>query len=124
MQVYEFGDYQGIPVIFFMGTPQKGESGHEFSELASKVGIRLICPTRAWYGEFDSAPSFDKCSEKTSAYLQNNEIRKCHVISGSGGGPFVLHFSTVYCARKILASRSKIVSAAKSVASIGLTNAR
>ncbi|WP_428820145.1 alpha/beta fold hydrolase [Microbulbifer sp. MCCC 1A16149] len=96
MQVHEFGDSQGVPVIFFMGTPQTGESGHEFSVLASKVGIRLICPTRPWYYEFDSAPSFDKCSEKTSAYLQSNGIDKCHVIGGSGGGPFAMHFSTAY----------------------------
>ncbi|MFV8783019.1 alpha/beta fold hydrolase [Microbulbifer sp. SA54] len=94
MKVHEFGDSEGVPVVFFMGTPQKGDSGQEFSDLASRFGIRLICPTRPWHDEFDHNPSFAQCSERTTLYLKNHEINKCHVICGSGGGPFAIHFST------------------------------
>ncbi|WP_299587743.1 alpha/beta hydrolase [uncultured Microbulbifer sp.] len=96
MNVHEFGDSGGVPVVLFTGTPQKGDSGQEFSNLAIQFGIRLICPTRPWYDEFDSAPSFSKCTDKTRAYLEKNKINICHVIGGSGGGPFAIHFSTTY----------------------------
>ncbi|WP_417763792.1 alpha/beta fold hydrolase [Shewanella sp.] len=94
MKVHEFGDPKGVPVVFFMGTPQKGDSGHEFSDLASRFGIRLICPTRPWYDDLELTPSFAECSEKTTSYLNSQDISNCHVIGGSGGGPFALHFST------------------------------
>ncbi|WP_226665532.1 alpha/beta fold hydrolase [Microbulbifer aggregans] len=94
MKFHEFGDSDGFPVIFFMGTPQKGDSGDEFSDLASRFGIRLICPTRPWYDDTSAHSSFDVCSENTIAYLRNNGITSCHAIGGSGGGPFALHLST------------------------------
>ncbi|MFC6633476.1 alpha/beta fold hydrolase [Microbulbifer taiwanensis] len=110
MKFHEFGDSEGVPTVFFMGTPQKGDSGQEFADLASRLGIRLICPTRPWYDDFSSIPSFALCSDKTEEYLRNNGITSCHTIGGSGGGPFAIHFST---------NNPKIVCSCYLVASMG-----
>ncbi|WP_444922494.1 alpha/beta fold hydrolase [Microbulbifer sp. CnH-101-G] len=110
MKVHEFGDPEGVPVVFFMGTPQKGDSGQEFSDLASRFGVRLICPTRPWYDDLDLYPSFAQCSERTASYLNSQDINRCHVIGGSGGGPFAIHFST---------TNSNVVSSCYLLASMG-----
>ncbi|MDP4534896.1 hypothetical protein Q3O60_01680 [Alkalimonas collagenimarina] len=93
MQFYEFGDPEGTALVFFMGTPQRGEAGEELSELAKELHIRLICPTRPWYDDQQLEPSFEVCSNQTLQYLQEREISFCHAMGGSGGGPFALHFS-------------------------------
>ncbi|MGQ4582079.1 alpha/beta fold hydrolase [Lysobacter sp. F60174L2] len=77
-----------------MGTPQKGESGAEFSELASELGIRLICPTRPWYDDNQCVPSFDHCSAQVISYLDSNGLEALDVMGGSGGGPFALHLAS------------------------------
>ena len=93
MQFHEFGNKAGVPLVFFMGTPQTGEAGCEFSELANQLNVRLICPTRPWYSGDECEPSFDVCTRRTLQYLNANGIDDCLVIGGSGGGPFALHFS-------------------------------
>ena len=30
MKFHEFGNKAGVPLVFFMGTPQRGEAGSEF----------------------------------------------------------------------------------------------
>ncbi|MBA2291932.1 MAG: alpha/beta hydrolase [Gemmatimonadales bacterium] len=108
MQVFEYGAAEGTPVVFFMGTPQKGESGAEFSPLASELGIRLICPTRPWYNNVAVAPSFELCTDATLAYLKQHGIERAFALGGSGGGPFALHLSTtneaIFAACYLLAS--------------------
>ncbi|GHC07461.1 alpha/beta fold hydrolase [Thermomonas carbonis] len=93
MKFHEFGNKAGVPLVFFMGTPQRGEAGSEFSELANQLNVRLICPTRPWYDVDECQPSFDVCTRRTRQYLNANRIDSCHVMGGSGGGPFALHFS-------------------------------
>lgn len=91
MQFHEFGRADGAPLVFFMGTPQKGEAGAEFAALASELRVRLICPTRPWYDGDAVEPSFEVCTERTVQYLRASGIARCHVLGGSGGGPFALH---------------------------------
>lgn len=93
MPVHEFGRPDGTPLVFFLGTPQTGESGVVFDELASVHGIRLICPTRPWYERSDVVPSFEACTSAVMAYLDGKDITSCHVMGGSGGGPFALHLA-------------------------------
>lgn len=93
MHVHEFGNTAGVPLVFFMGTPQRGEAGGEFSDLAKQLNIRLICPTRPWYDSEVREPSFDVCSGRTLQHLNARGIDSCHVLGGSGGGPFALHFA-------------------------------
>lgn len=94
MEFHEFGSKAGIPLVFFMGTPQRGEAGNEFSELASQLNVRLICPTRPWYNGDEYEPSFEVCTQQTLRYLHADGIGSCYVMGGSGGGPFALHFSS------------------------------
>ncbi|MDH5830838.1 alpha/beta hydrolase [Luteimonas sp. M1R5S18] len=93
MEFHEFGRGGGEPLVFFMGTPQRGESGSEFSELATRSNVRLICPTRPWYDRADCEPSFDVCTRHTLQYLESIGIGSCHAMGGSGGGPFALHLA-------------------------------
>lgn len=93
MQFHEFGDPNGAPLVFFMGTPQKGDAGREFSAAAQARGVRLICPTRPWYDDRAAEPSFETCSASTARYLADASLSSCHVMGGSGGGPFALHFA-------------------------------
>ena len=83
-----------MPLVFFMGTPQRGEAGSEFAELASQLNVKLICPTRPWYDGDDCEPSFEACTRRTLQHLNAKGIDRCHVMGGSGGGPFALHFSS------------------------------
>lgn len=93
MQVHEFGAHDGVPLVFFLGTPQTGESGKAFDALARAEGIRLICPTRPWYGAAVDAPAFEGVTAPTVAWLKEQRIAACHAIGGSGGGPFALHLA-------------------------------
>ena len=94
MRFHEFGNEAGVPLVFFMGTPQRGEAGSEFAELASQLNVKLICPTRPWYDGDDCEPSFEACTRRTLQHLNAKGIDRCHVMGGSGGGPFELHFSS------------------------------
>lgn len=94
MDFHEFGNKSGVPLMFFMGTPQKGEAGSEFSDLANELNVRLICPTRPWYNDPECKPSFEICTQQTLQYLHANSIESCYVMGGSGGGPFALHLSS------------------------------
>ena len=94
MEFHEFGKEAGVPLVFFMGTPQKGEAGSEFSDLANQLNVRLICPTRPWYNNSECKPSFETCTQQTLQYLHANSIESCYVMGGSGGGPFALHLSS------------------------------
>ncbi|MDB4914515.1 MAG: alpha/beta hydrolase [Gemmatimonadetes bacterium] len=67
MKIHEFGVTHGNPVIVFFGTPQRGEAGAELDGLASAHGIRLICPTRPWYDDEATIPSFDAVTDPVGA---------------------------------------------------------
>ena len=94
MQFFEYGKPDGAPLLFLLGTPHTGDSVADLSELASELGIRLICPTRSWYIDAAAEPSFESCSGPVLDYLAEAGITRAVVMGGSGGGPFALHLAT------------------------------
>ena len=93
MQILEFGCSTGTPVVFHFGTPQRGDAGADFSDLAASLDIRLICPTRPWYDNTASELGFDQVTALTLQYLSEHGIHRAHAVGGSGGGPFALHLA-------------------------------
>jgi pimeloyl-ACP methyl ester carboxylesterase len=94
MQFFEYGKPDGAPLLFLLGTPHTGDSVAELSELASDLGIRLICPTRSWYIDSAAESSFESCTAHVLGYLAKMGITHAVVMGGSGGGPFALHLAT------------------------------
>jgi len=94
VQFFEYGKPGGTPLLFLLGTPHTGDSVAELSELASELGIRLICPTRSWYIDTAAEPSFESCAAHVLGYLAKAGISRAVVMGGSGGGPFALHLAT------------------------------
>ena len=94
MQFFEYGKPDGVPLLFLLGTPHTGDSVAELHDLANETGVRLICPTRAWYRETDTEPSFDNCTEAVIRYFKKNGIAHAFAMGGSGGGPFALHLAS------------------------------
>jgi len=93
MQILEFGSATGVPVVFHFGTPQRGDAGAAFSEIARDLNVRLICPTRPWYDDTECRLAFDQVTAPTLSFLEQHGIRSVHAIGGSGGGPFALHLA-------------------------------
>ena len=94
MQFFEYGKPDGVPLLFFLGTPQTGESVAYLSGLATELGVRLICPTRPWYLDSKAEPTFEACTARAIAYFADHDITRAAVMGGSGGGPFALHAAT------------------------------
>ena len=95
MNIFEYGDSDGVPLVLFGGTPEKGDAFAELSDIAKDAHIRLICPTRPWYDDDNVVPSFAAVSTPLLAYLQRHGISSVHVMGGSGGGPFALDLARV-----------------------------
>lgn len=95
MNIFEYGDSDGVPLVLFNGTPGKGDAFAELDGIANAAHIRLICPTRPWYDDGDVLPSFAAVSTPMLAYLQRHGMSSVHVMGGSGGGPFALDLARV-----------------------------
>ncbi|MDP3668640.1 MAG: hypothetical protein Q8R69_02995 [Telluria sp.] len=94
MQFFEYGQPNGAPLLFLLGTPHTGDCVAELADLASETGVRLICTTRSWYVDAAVEPSFETCTAQVIHYLEQNEIGYAFAIGGSGGGPFALHLTS------------------------------
>lgn len=94
----EYGQPDGIPVMFFNGTPGTRIKGSICSEAAHRAGVRLICPDRPGYGLSDPKPNRlllqwpDDITQLADA-LGLSRFAVCGI---SGGGPHV-----AACAYKI-----------------------
>lgn len=95
MNIFEYGDSDGVPLVLFGGTPEKGDAFEELSDFANDAHIRLICPTRPWYDDDNVVPSFAAVSTPLLAYLNRQGISYFHVMGGSGGGPFALDLACI-----------------------------
>ncbi|HZV65052.1 MAG TPA: hypothetical protein VFG03_09120 [Telluria sp.] len=93
MNIFEYGSKDGIPVVLFFGTPQRGDVGAELDKHALRHNIRLICPTRPWYDDQSVSPSFDAVTVPVLDYLKKQGVTSVHAVGGSGGGPFALHLA-------------------------------
>jgi pimeloyl-ACP methyl ester carboxylesterase len=93
LNIFEYGSKDGVPVVLFFGTPERGSAGAELDMHASSHNLRLICPTRPWYDDQSASPSFDVVTKPVLDYLQKQGVTSAHVVGGSGGGPFALHLA-------------------------------
>lgn len=94
MQFFEYGKPDGAPLLFLLGTPHTGDSVAELADLASEMGVRLICPTRSWYVDAAVEPSFETCTAQVIRYFAQNGIGYAFAMGASGGGPFALHLTS------------------------------
>jgi pimeloyl-ACP methyl ester carboxylesterase len=96
MRFFEYGDPDGVPLVFLLGTPNTEECFNEMAALALEAGVRLIFTTRSWYVDTVANPSFEMCTAQVIRYLEENELRHAVAIGGSGGGPFALHLASTH----------------------------
>lgn len=96
MHFFEYGKPDGVPLVLMLGTPHTGDSGADLTGLAMEAGVRLICTTRCWYLNTDTAPSFETCTAQVIRYLKENGLSRAFAIGGSGGGPFALHLASTH----------------------------
>ena len=94
MHFFEYGDPDGVPLVFLLGTPHTGDSLAELAGMATETGVRLICTTRSWYLDTVTAPSFEICTARIIRYLEEHELHHAFALGGSGGGPFALHLAS------------------------------
>lgn len=90
LAVIEYGDPQGLPVMFFHGTPGSRLLFLEDDEISKSVGIRLISLDRPGFGLSDPKPNrtlLDWTNDVNEAadYLK---LGKFSIIGVSGGGAF------------------------------------
>lgn len=95
MNIFEYGNNTGIPLVLFGGTPQKGDAFENLDAMAKDANIKLICPTRPWYDDKNIPPSFGAVSTPLLIYLRKSGISSAHVMGGSGGGPFAFNLAKV-----------------------------
>jgi pimeloyl-ACP methyl ester carboxylesterase len=93
----EYGDPDGLPVLFLHGTPggRLGRSSHH--ERYLREGVRVICPERSGYGSADRRPgrTVREGGEDAVAVLDAVGVSRAVVIGGSGGGPHALATAAV-----------------------------
>lgn len=88
----EYGDPDGVPVLFFHGTPGSRVLGALYDEPARDRGVRVIAPDRPGYGR--SSPWPDRTFADAPAFavpvLDDAGVDRAGVVGFSGGGPHAL----------------------------------
>jgi pimeloyl-ACP methyl ester carboxylesterase len=85
------GTPDGIPLIFFHGTPSTGGQGAVVAEAARSHGVRLIAPSRPGYGASTlSPPGLARPADDTLELADQLGIGRFALLGSSGGGPFAL----------------------------------
>jgi pimeloyl-ACP methyl ester carboxylesterase len=91
LSVWAGGDPDGVPVIYFPGTPSsrlQAVSGHD---AAVRQGVRLIAANRPGYGVAPDAPtSLSSVAKDTLALADCLGLSRFAVLGVSGGGPYAL----------------------------------
>jgi pimeloyl-ACP methyl ester carboxylesterase len=88
----EYGDSDGVPVVFHHGTPGSRLLATLLDAQASEAGIRVIAPDRPGFGRSDPDPDrrIEDWSRDVSALMDALSVRQFGVLGFSGGGPFAL----------------------------------
>lgn len=88
----EYGDPSGTPLISLHGTPGSKLTGQHSDQLYRELGLRVLSPDRAGYGESDPSPGRTVASYASDvvAVLDAADIERAIVFGGSGGGPHAL----------------------------------
>ncbi|GAB7014040.1 alpha/beta hydrolase [Halolamina salina] len=88
----EYGDPDGVPVLFLHGTPGSRRLGELFADDAEERGVRLLAPDRPGYGR--SEPWLDRSVADAGTYLadllDDAGVESAGVIGFSGGGAHAL----------------------------------
>mgnify|MGYP000430480185 FL=1 len=101
----EYGDPEGIPVLFFHGTPGSRLLGELYDDVARERGVRVLALDRPGYG--DSDPWDDRTLATTgvfaAAVLADAGVDSAGVVGFSGGGPHALAFGASHpgCVRRV-----------------------
>jgi pimeloyl-ACP methyl ester carboxylesterase len=88
----EYGDPDGVPIVFMHGIPSSRLAGSMLPESACRRGIRLVAPDRPGYGHSDVQPDrtildWARDVGELADYLRFDQIA---VLGISGAVPYVL----------------------------------
>jgi pimeloyl-ACP methyl ester carboxylesterase len=88
----EAADPHGTPVLFHSGTPNSRLIFSEHAELATRLGVRLVCYDRPGCGGSTRQPgrTVADCVADVRAIAGALGIERLGVYGGSGGGPHAL----------------------------------
>ena len=92
LEYTEYGDPEGVPVLYFHGIIHSRQQFHPFSNYANTHGIRIIAPERPGFGATDqqedlSPTAFAKDVKQLVNHLQ---LKRFYVLSEGNGGAFAL----------------------------------
>ncbi len=91
VEIGEYGDPQGTPVVLHPGTPGTAGAGPLVAEAAVRHGVRLVVVSRPGYGESTSAPpGLGLVAEQVGSLADVLGLARLGVWGLSGGGPFAL----------------------------------
>ncbi len=89
--VWAGGDPDGVPVIYFHGTPSSRLQAVSGDDAAMRRGVRLIAVNRSGYGASpDASTSLSSVAEDTMALANVLGLHRFAVLGVSGGGPYAL----------------------------------
>jgi pimeloyl-ACP methyl ester carboxylesterase len=88
----EYGDPEGVPMLFFHGWPGSRLQGEFLHEVGKKRGVRIVSPDRPGIGLSDFQPGRRLLDWPAVIHELVTQLgwAKFHVLGGSGGGPYVL----------------------------------
>ncbi|QKY21129.1 alpha/beta hydrolase [Halolamina sp. CBA1230] len=94
----EYGDPDGVPVLFLHGTPGSRQLGELFHADARDLGVRLIAPDRPGYGRSDPWPerSIADAGTYLTDLLDDAGVETAGVIGFSGGGAHALALAATH----------------------------
>lgn len=88
----EYGDGDGVPVVYHHGTPGSRLFGEAFRRVAERQGVRLIAPDRPGVGRSDPDPDRDLVdwADDAAALADALGVETFAALGFSGGGPHAL----------------------------------
>jgi pimeloyl-ACP methyl ester carboxylesterase len=89
---HEFGDRNGLPVIYTTGTPVSGLGGAWYDQAARTAGLRWISPDKPGYGSADYQRNRSLLSwgDDLAALAGHLGLDRFALAGESGGGPHTL----------------------------------
>ncbi len=92
MGIAEYGDPDGLPVLFFHGWPGSRYQGRLAHEGARRAGLRLLAVDRPGFGRSDPLPGLTLrgWAGLTGSLVRTLGLRHWGILAVSGGGPHAL----------------------------------
>lgn len=92
LEVFEYGDPRGVPVVAHHGTPASARSFAPWDEPATELGVRVLAVDRPGVGGSTRNPGYTVAdvARDTDALLRRLDIERAAVAGWSGGGPYAL----------------------------------